>query len=364
MKLSHGAGRRATTRRRRLVARSLVGGLALAVLFATPAHADPAGPTDYRSEVVAIEPPTEEVTVEIIGGDSFVELTAAPGTEVLVVGYAGEPYLLFGADGAVSENRNAPTTYQNASRYGADAPTDLDSAAVPDWREVAADHRWAWHDHRAHWMQTTRPLGASPGDQILEAVIPLEVDGNDVAVTVASTWQPAPSALPAWIGAASGIVLVGGAVVSRRRGARTSQWLLPPAVLATVVGVWQFTSLPSETGPRLVWWLLPAIASACAAGAVLAEWRGHRFWADAAMLAVGVELVSWGWIKRDGLSAALIPTDAPGWLDRYTVAMALAGGAGFAALALAALFVPGWLAGQRVQGGLGLAASGPPVSTS
>ncbi len=78
------------------------------------------------------------------------------------------------------------------------------------------------------------------------------------------------------------------------------------------------------------------------------------------MLLVGVELAIWGWVKRDGLSAALIPTDAPGWLDRFAVAAAFTSGVGFAALALWALFG----SGQRVQGGLGLAASGPPVSTS
>ena len=79
------------------------------------------------------------------------------------------------------------------------------------------------------------------------------------------------------------------------------------------------------------------------------------------MLLVGVELAIWGWVKRDGLSAALIPTDAPGWLDRFAVAAAVHRRAsGSPALALWALFG----AGQRVQGGLGLAASGPPVSTS
>lgn len=339
-------------------------GLAAVVGVSSPVLADPAGPTDYRSEVVSIEPPTDVVTVEIVGGDSFVQLTATPGTDVIVVGYRGEPYLWFRPDGSVAENRNSPTTYQNASRYGSEEPADLDPAAEPDWRDVADGHRWAWHDHRAHWMQTTRPLGAAPGDQILEAVIPLQVDGDDVAVTVASTWVPAPSTAPIWVGAIAGLALAVGAALARRRGGRSAPWLLAPAVLATVVGVWQYTSLPSETGPRPVWWALPLIASICAVAATVAEWRRQRFWADAATLLVGVELVVWGWIKRDGLRAAIIPTGAPGWLDRGSVAMALTAGLGFTVLALVALFAPGRFATQRVQGGLGLAASGPPVSTS
>jgi hypothetical protein len=338
---------------------ALVAGVVLAAAFATPAFADPAGPTDYRSEVVSVDPPSTDIDVEIIGGDSFVQLTAEPGTDVIVVGYQGEPYLWFRPDGSVAENRNAPTTYQNVSRYGSDVSAGVDPQAAPDWHQVASDHRWAWHDHRAHWMQNTRPLGASPGDQILEAVVPLVVDGADVSVTVASTWQPAPSPVPAWLGAIAGGLAAVGWWATRRRGRPAMPWLVPPAALALVVGAWQYLSLPSETGPRLVWWALPAVAVACTIAAIVLE-RTRGFWADAAMLLVGVELAIWGWVKRDGLSAALIPTEAPGWLDRFAVAAALTSGVGFTALALWALFGPG----QRVQGGLGLAASGPPVSTS
>ena len=355
---------------------ALAAGVVLAAAFATPVFADPAGPTDYRSEVVSVDPPSDDIDLEIIGGDSFVQLTAQPGADVIVVGYRGEPYLWFRPDGTVAENRNAPTLYQNLSRYGSDAPAGADPEAAPDWHQVASDHRWAWHDHRAHWMQNTRPLGASPGDQILEAVVPLVVNDADVSVTVASTWQPAPSPLPAWLGAIAGGLAAVGWWATTRRGRQAMPWLVPPAALALAVGGWQYLSLPSETGPRLVWWALPAVAVVCAVAAIVLERRarqrarsggaesggarGGGFWADAAMLLVGVELAIWGWVKRDGLSAALIPTDAPGWLDRFAVAAAFTSGVGFAALALWALFGPG----QRVQGALGLAASGPPVSTS
>ena len=350
---------------------AMAAGVVLAALFSTPVFADPAGPTDYRSQVVSVDPPSDDIAVEIIGGDSFVELTAQPGTDVVVVGYRGEPYLWFRPDGTVWENEKAPTTYQNLSRFGTEAPPAADPEAEPDWHQVASDHRWAWHDHRTHWMQTTRPLGAGPGDQILEAVVPLVVDDADVAVTVASTWQPAPSPLPVWLGGIAGALAAVGWWATRRRGRPAMPWLVPPAALALAVGAWQYRSLPSETGPRLVWWALPAVAVVCSIAAVVAERRdrqrarsggapGSGFWAEAAMLLVGVELAIWGWVKRDGLSAALIPTDAPGWLDRFAVGAALTSGVGFTALALWALFGPR----QRVQGGLGLAASGPPVSTS
>ncbi|MGB9344914.1 MAG: hypothetical protein WCA90_02670, partial [Ilumatobacteraceae bacterium] len=77
--------------------------------------------------------------------------------------------------------------------------------------------------------------------------------------------------------------------------------------------------------------------------------RRSAFVADAAMLLVGAELAIWGYVKRDGLSAAIIPTDAPAWLDRLATTMALSGGIAFTAVALWWLFHP-QVAERRVSG--------------
>ncbi|MGI9646129.1 MAG: hypothetical protein ACR2O6_12555, partial [Ilumatobacteraceae bacterium] len=186
-------------------------------------------------------------------------------------------------------------------------------------------------------MQQIRPVGMAAGDQILEAVIPLRVDGGDVDVTVISTWQPAASRLPIGLGVAAGL-----ATVALGWLLRSGRWFaavaLPPAVLALVAGVWQYVSLPPETGPRTVWQLLPALATVGAVVGIVAARRGARFVAWAAVLLTGVELAIWGYIKRDGLSAALIPTEAPGWFDRLATTTALTGGVGLAALAVVELF--------------------------
>ena len=71
---------------------------------------------------------------------------------------------------------------------------------------------------------------------------------------------------------------------------------------------------------------------------MVAERRGAAFVARGAVLVAGAQLVVWGLVKRDGLTAALIPTDAPAWLDRLATAWALTGGAALTALALWALF--------------------------
>ena len=317
--------------------------VAMVALLATggTAYADPAGPTDYRSEILSIEPPTPEVTFTVIGGDSFVQLEVGPDSDVLVLGYFAEPYLHFLPDGEVRENRNSPTTYQNEDRYGTDAPDFADADAEPDWVTVADDGRYAWHDHRAHWMQPIRPAGKAPGDRIVEQVIPIVVDGTDVDVTVISVWQPEPSMAPAWLGAALGAATAAGMYLLWRGGRGWTAALLPVAVAATVAGGWQYSSLPAETGPRLVWFVLP-VAAVVALVVAVTVGRRSTFTALAAGLIAATQLVIWSFVKRDGLTAAIVPTDAPQWFDRMTLVAAFVAGVVGVALATVALFRPSW----------------------
>ncbi len=323
----------------RSVLHGIVAGLGLVTVVASPALADPPGPTDYQSEIRSVEPETPTIEVGIIGGDSFVEMRVESGTEAIVAGYEGEDYLWFRPDGVVLENQKSPATYLNANRYGNDGvPAGVSAAAEPSWKQVATGGYWAWHDHRAHWMQSVRPFGLGEGDQILEAVIPILVDGEPVEVTVISTWLPAPSPVAMWLGVVAGLATAAAAWFFRGHRFPPIAASVPLVVLAIVVGAVQYTSLPGATGPRPIWVALPLIAAVSAAIGVVLAVRGKRFAADAALLLVGVELAVWGFVKRDGLSAAIVPTDAPFWLDRFTTAAALAGGVALAAIALWWLF--------------------------
>lgn len=343
-------------------------GLALLVAvllgFAGPAAADPVGPTDYRSEIVEISPQAEGIDVGIVGGDSFVELRAEPGVEVVVVGYRGEPYLRFETDGTVRQNERSPSRWLNDDRFGeSEVPAGADAEAEPEWIEVADDGFYAWHDHRAHWMNPQRPLGAQPGDVILEAVIPVVVDGDEVTIQVRSTLLPGPSPLAMIAGGLAGLGLGLGALVltSRaigrdgdggRSGSRRSR-ILPIglvvaawAVVAAVLGAWGIRGFPPEAAPGPALWALPAVAALVVVVALVIEWRAIlaaplRALVGPALVAVaGVELLLWAWLRRSALVRALIPGDAPSWLERGVIA-----GAG--TLGLAAVVAAGLLLTER-----------------
>ena len=78
-----------------------------------------------------------------------------------MLGYRGEPYLRFNADGMVDENLRSPTRADNESRYGgsSSAGSARPGDVAPQWAQVATDGSYAWHDHRAHWMSPQPPTG-------------------------------------------------------------------------------------------------------------------------------------------------------------------------------------------------------------
>jgi hypothetical protein len=303
------------------------------MLWANPTAADPAGPTDYRTDVIGIEPPTPVIEVESIGGDSFIRLTVEPGHEVEVVGYQGEPYLRFRADGVVEQNDNSPSRWLNDDRYGqAVAPAGASAEGEPAWVVVSTDGSYSWHDHRAHWMHPRKPPGAEPGDTVLEAVVPLLVDGAEVDVMVRSILLDPPSPLGPVAGVVAGLLTVAiGWLAGRLFGVTVIALFWTAGAL--VVGLLAYSAVPAETEPSMLIWLLPLIGLALliTAGVLRSRRRPWEVW-SILTLAGGVELVLWAWLRRTGLTRALIPTTAPYWLDRIAVAAAAVVGVAAAGL--------------------------------
>ena len=88
----------------------------------------------------------------MLDGDRKLELRVARSHTVVVLGYAGEPYLRFSPQG-VAVNERSPTALANKLTASGATPA-LDPGATPSWSLLAVTERYAWHDHR---------LGPKPG---------------------------------------------------------------------------------------------------------------------------------------------------------------------------------------------------------
>lgn len=309
----------------------------IVALTPSVAHADAAGPTDYRTTIVGIAPQIDGLHVSIEGGDSFIRLTAPGDAEVIVYGYAGEPYLRFAPDDTIATNRLSAATYENENRFGvSEVPAFVDHQADPEWEQIGSGRTWAWHDHRSHWMAPEPPIGFEPGMSLPAQTIPITVDGQPVGITVETTLVAAPSWWPSAVGVLVGLQLV---LLGWWLGPATATLTtLLIALAAVVTGAGQYLSLPAETGPLILWWLMPAIALVAGVAAVATYGRSGLLTRGLLALS-GLQLALWAFSRRAVFSRAVLPTDIAFWFDRAATGAALAGGALVALLAIRSLLV-------------------------
>jgi len=318
--------------RRTTRAAAAVAAVALTALVAGagPAAADPPRPTDYRSTVTAVTPAAEGVRAEIVGGDAFLELRVDEGHEVTVPGYGEdpEPYLRFRADGTVERNARSEATYLNDDRQGAvDLPARADNDADPEWETVADDGTYAWHDHRIHWMGSSRPPGAEPGDVVQDWTVPLTVDGTPIDVTGELVLVARVSPVP-WIAlAVAGAAAV--AVLGRRRPLVPALAVAAAAAGTLVVGWAQFSVAPEGSGANPLLVAVPLVGL-LAAGLGVA-FRG-RAAGPTATLAGAAAVVGWGVLRANVLWMPVLPTDLPAGVDRAVTAAAVGAAAAGAAV--------------------------------
>lgn len=324
---------------------SLLSVLLLVFLPATAAHADPAGPTNYRSTLTTV-PDVDGIEVSIYGGDAFLVLEVRPGAghEVIVHGYAYDDevvdaYLRFSSDGTVEANRRSPARWMNQDRYAAvELPDSVDPAAPPDWEVVATDGRFAWHDHRIHWMSSALPPTVDPGGgvQVVPALadwrIPIEVDGIAFELTGTLTWEPSPSPLP-W--AALALVLTAAVFALAARMARGPWWaILGAAVAALVVGAAATVGVPPGVGVTLPGVLLPLVSLVMVAAFRPRAGRERH----ALVAAAGLPLAAWALLQAGALTRPIVPSAMPVVAIRAVVVLAVASCLGAVAVAVARLF--------------------------
>jgi hypothetical protein len=207
----------------------------LVVLVAGPAMAHGRGSdaTNFSSTLTDT-PQLDGVTWRVIGGDEYLAVHNTSDAELLVYGYEGEPYLRVGPDG-VWQNAASPATYLNQSRY-AEVTSDQFPAEVgpefqPRWERIADEPRYAWHDHRIHWMAPTLPPQVTDPARralITDWEVPFQVGGQDHAVAGRLEWVPGPSPLP-WIAGGLAVALPGLLGLRRGPGERWTVRLARPA---------------------------------------------------------------------------------------------------------------------------------------
>jgi hypothetical protein len=177
-----------------------IAAIALAVAAVPAQSAAHEGNPDFRSEVNGLEPATEGVSVQVLNYDDSLELKNDSGETVIVDGYDGEPYLRILGDGTVQVNTRSPSHYLNGDRYAdAEVPPEADPKAPPVWETIDRSGRYAWHDHRAHYMgQGTPEQVTDEGErtEVFDYSIPVEVGGNRAAITGTLVWVGQDSGFP------------------------------------------------------------------------------------------------------------------------------------------------------------------------
>jgi hypothetical protein len=153
--------------------RPLALALLAAVLLAPAAAAHPRAEgyaRGFQSRVVAVQPEIAGLDVRVVGGDDRLRLENTSATEVVVLGYDGEPYLRIGPNGAF-HNLRSPATYLNRDRFArVSVPLSADPGARPVWKRVTPQTGWQWHDHRLQWMALGPPPAVRDRPDVRHAI--------------------------------------------------------------------------------------------------------------------------------------------------------------------------------------------------
>ncbi|MGH7357840.1 MAG: hypothetical protein ACRDWD_01215 [Acidimicrobiia bacterium] len=317
---------------------ALVVGAGVIVVAADPASAHGVGgvsPSNYKTEILSIEPVVDGISVEVVDLGDRLQLTNDTDQDVIVLGYDGEAYLRVGPDG-VFENVNSPAVYLNRERIPSDpdVPPDADPDAPPDWNRIKGNNTVSWHDHRAHWMGNDDPeaVRANPDQQqvIQDWTVKLRQGDRTIAVRGDLLWVPGPSP---WRWAFLAILLAAAVIVL----SRTKWWaaviaaallLLVAAELVHVVGLWGATTRSGLSKLLASAYSIAGILLGAGTLAWMARRRDPVGATPAVLIAAIFLFVAGGLADLQTLARSQLPTTQPDWVARLCVTAALGLGAG------------------------------------
>lgn len=316
-----------------------LGGLAAA---APIAGADPARPGNYSSEVLRVTPPTDAITVKVVGGDGFLDLKVRPGHTVAVPGYTGEPWLRVDANGVVQENMASSATYLNQTRYGSEANTQIPdwitiqgATKHPRWKTVSHGGHYAWHDHRIHYMNPSVAPTLVPGTNRVVIsdradglwYIPITVDGHAHTIFGQLLVFPAPSSAPQWALAGAIFVLLSAAgLILHGPASRIAAGALVVAGgLALWAGASELSVIPALAGGNPIWVALPAVCVGLGIVALVTRSSTTR---AIVILAAAAALGVWAVLRIPALDTAVPLGALNPTLTRFIIAAALGTAAG------------------------------------
>jgi hypothetical protein len=195
---------------------------------AAPAHG---GNPHFETVVRQVTPTSAGIDIQVLNRDDRLLLLNESGKDVVIAGYAREPYARVLADGTVQVNTNSPAYYLNDDRYAnVKVPAGIDGKDPTRWKEVGKSGRFEWHDHRMHWMAKSTPPQVHDENvktKVFDWTIPVQIDGAPGNIAGTLYWTPLPGGgapLGAIFGgAAIVIVLCIAVMVVRRRRAERAQ---------------------------------------------------------------------------------------------------------------------------------------------
>jgi hypothetical protein len=202
-----------------------------AAALAHTIHTDPVA-GNYRSQVLSVVPATPLLQLRVVDGDQRLWMSVASGSQAVVLGIQGEPFLRF-AGGRVDVNTRSVTASIDRLIPGAPPPS-FSASARPAWRQVASGQAYMWPEHR---IGSLEPVALHHPGALPRWTLPIVLNGRRVLVTGDLERVAPPSRWLIAVLAAAAVALVAAGFWRRTADVRPRMlnWLAAVTLVALVI---------------------------------------------------------------------------------------------------------------------------------